>query len=190
MNEPEIKVIKPEGGLRLPQINWPKWPHIKPAILIGVTLFLAVVSVVTALLLYQRRAEPIAPTAPASKPKAQVTTPTPTPVGSLCTVSFTISATPSPGPTPTPTTSPGPTPTPTVTPTPTPTPTPGGTPGPTPTPTPLGTPRPTPTPTPLVQGPTPTPVTLEAAGSVAGTWTVSLAGGVLLLLGSILMFAL
>ncbi|MDO8487728.1 MAG: hypothetical protein Q7S31_00240 [bacterium] len=81
-----------------------------------------------------------------------------------CTVSFTISATPSPTPTPTAPSSPGPTPTPTAV--------------------------SNPTPTPIALAPTPTPVVLEQAGSVAGSWTISLAGLGLILLGSILVLAL
>lgn len=229
MNEPQITIIRPTGGIKLPQFNF-KLPKVKPVVIIVATVILAVISVITALFLYQNRDKPVAPTAPASRPKADEPVPTPTPVGSLCTVGFTVLTSPSP----TPTTSPEPTPTPTAepTPTPTPTPTPGapnncnGTcgsnancqsdlfcfdtgvqkycrnplnptsttcaslPGPTPTPTPTGIPGPTPTPKTITSGPTSTPVTLEEAGSVSGTWVVSLAGGALLLLGSILMFAL
>lgn len=66
MSEPLITIIKPAEGFKLPKI--------KPVMVIVATIVLAVVSVVTALYLYQRRAEPVTPTAPASKPKAASTT--------------------------------------------------------------------------------------------------------------------
>jgi len=42
----------------------------------------------------------------------------------------------------------------------------------------------------VTSSPTPTPITLEKAGSVGGTWTVALSGAALLILGSLVMFAL
>lgn len=110
-----------------------------------------------------------------------------------CTVTFNVLAlVPTPTPTPTSSPTPSPTPSPTATPTPsaTPTPTPTITPSPTPTPVAFGpTPTPTPTPVTFAPTPTPTPVTLTEAGSVAGTWTISIAGILLLGLGSLLMLA-
>lgn len=53
-----------------------------------------------------------------------------------------------------------------------------------------GVSQPTPTPTLRPSGPTPTPVTLEEAGSVTGTWIVTVAGAVLLILGTLAVFAL
>ena len=215
MAESQINVIRPKGGLN---VNL-KMPKMSPVAVVMVTILLAVISVASAILLYQRRGEPVAPTAPKPAPAAGELCggvqgvlcpvdlvciypdgsthapfpdasgtcglpPSPKPVD-LCTVSFTLLATPSPTPTPTPT--PSPTPTPTTNPTPTPTPTP------TPSPPPTGTPGPTPTPTPtprIVTGPTPTPVTLTEAGSVTGTWTISIIGAALLLLGTVAVFAL
>ncbi len=116
----------------------------------------------------------------------------PTPgTAAACTVSFNVlalSATPTPGASPTPT----PTPTTVPTPTPTPTPTPSSTPGATPTPTPTPVTLASPTPTPLAQAPapTPTPVTLQKAGSATGTWVISLVGGALVVIGSVLVLAL
>lgn len=144
--------------------------------------------------------------------------PMPTPgTPAACTLSFNVLAT-VPTPTPTPSGTPRPTPTPTPTPA-TPSPTPFGTSTPTPgaanncggtcgsnsncngglfcyqgfcrspqNPTSetcvgfISTPQPA--------TPNPTPVILTEAGSVNGTWTVMIAGAALLLLGSIVMFAL
>lgn len=101
-----------------------------------------------------------------------------------------VSASPSPLPSPSPT----PTPTPTLHPTPTPTPTPQPTPSPTPTPTPTPTPRATPIPTPtsvVTASPTPTPLSqLPQTGSATGTWIITGVGGMLLLLGTLAIFAL
>lgn len=91
------------------------------------------------------------------------------------TISTPSGPTPAPTPTPTPTTRPTPTPTPRTTPTPTPV---------------VFGPTPTPAPVVVVSRPTPTPVTLIEAGSVTGTWMITLAGAILLILGSVAMFAL
>jgi len=106
------------------------------------TVVLAIFAVVTAAKLYQLRKQPVAPTAPVSKPKA---------VTPQCTLNFSIAL-----PTPTPTSTPSPTLTPTPSPTLTPTPSPTRTPTPTlsPTPTPTRVPSPTPT---LTPSPTPFP---------------------------------
>lgn len=93
---------------------------------------LAVLAVVIGQRIYQLRNEPVAPTAPKSKPKA-VDNPNPS---AACTLTFNIQTVP--------------TSTPTLT----------GTPGPTSTPTPTGTPGPTSTPDPSstpTLGPTSTP---------------------------------
>lgn len=106
--------------------------------LLGVTVFLGVVAILIAQRLFALREEPVAPTAPKSKPQAQETP------SSSCTLTFTLSQ----GPTNTPP--------PTVTPRLSGTPTPTGTPGPSPTPTPTLTSGPSSTPTPGPSG-TPTP---------------------------------
>ena len=140
-------------------------------LILGGTIFLAVIAVVTAVKLYQLRQEPIAPTAPKPAPAVEPTaTPTPLPAEPTpvpaCILSFTISG---PTPTPTPTGTPGPTSTPT--------------PGPTNTPT----PGPTSTPVPGATA-TPTQITLPEAGITLPTWLTALAGSGLLILG--LLFAL
>lgn len=139
-----------------------------------ITVVLAVVAIGTAWKLYQAGTEPVAPTAPASVPKAQEEpTATPTPEDP-CVLEFSVpSVTPTPTPTGEPTGTPTPTPEPTATPTPGPTATP--TPGPTATPTPTSPPPPpgtTPT-------PTPTPVELPEAGVSLPT-IGALLGGLLL----------
>ena len=120
-----------------------------------VTVLLGIISVLTAVRLYQLRKQAVAPTAP-EQPEAAVpgqacqtffftiSTPTPTP-----TITGTL--TPTNTKTPTPTSTKTPTPTPTKTPTPTPTKTPTPTPTKTPTPTNTKTPTPTPTPPPTAQ---------------------------------------
>lgn len=87
-------------------------------IIVGVTIILAVLSVVTALKLKQLGTQPVAPSAPESKPKAQTgPTATPfipdiTPAVSACKATFSVipSSSPTPGPSTTP--SPGPSSTP------------------------------------------------------------------------------
>lgn len=90
-----------------------------------ITLLLAIIAVITAVRLQQIGTEPVAPSVPKSKPKAQETIPTPGP-DSQCQLSLVIPS-PTLGPSATPT------PTGTLTPTPTSTPTPTGTLTPTPT---------------------------------------------------------
>lgn len=148
-----------------------------------ITVVLAIVAIGTAWKLYQAGTEPVAPTAPASVPKAQEeptpTLPPPSPE-EVCVLSFGVpTGTPTPGPTGTPT--PGPSATPTPEPTGTPTP------GPTATPTPGPTGTPTPTPLPGVTlTPTPTPVELPEAGIALPTIT-ALLGGILLVAFSVLL---
>lgn len=128
-----------------------------------ITIVLAVVALGTAWKLYQAGREPVAPTAPASVPKAQEEpTATPTPE-EPCVLEFEV---PSGTPTPTPTGEPTATPTP----------------GPTATPTPTSPPPPsgtTPTPTPI-------PVELPEAGTSLPTIGVLLGGFLLVILSVIL----
>ncbi len=58
MAEPTINVIRPQGGMNF------RFPKVSPLLIILATILLAVVSVVTALLLYQHRNQAVAPTAP------------------------------------------------------------------------------------------------------------------------------
>ncbi len=151
-----------------------------------ITVVLAVVAIGTAWKLYQAGSEPVAPTAPASVPKAQEE-PTATPVPEEpCVLEFEVpSGTPTPTPTGEPTGTPTPTPEPTGTPTPGPTATP--TPIPTSIPGPTSTPTPTPTPKPGVTvTPTPTPVELIEAGIFLPTIGVLL-GGLLLIVLSVIL---
>ena len=132
-----------------------------------ITVILAVIALGTAWKLYQAGKEPVAPTAPASVPKAVDIIPTPTPVSAEpCVLTFNIAtATPTPGPTATPT------------------------PGPTATPTPTGTPGPTATPKPgVTTTPTPTPVVLPPAGISLPTIGALLGGITLVILSLILAF--
>ncbi len=148
-----------------------------------ITIVLAVVALGTAWKLYQAGREPVAPTAPASVPKAQEEpTATPTPE-EPCVLEFEVpSGTPTPTPTGEPTATPTPGPTATPTPTGAPTATPTPTPGPTATPTPTSPPPPsgtTPTPTPI-------PVELPEAGTSLPTIGVLLGGFLLVILSVIL----
>lgn len=77
-------------------------------LILGATLVLAGIAVFTAIRLYQLRQQPVAPTAPTSKPAAAET---PTPAPSTCNLTFSIAlATGTPTPTPTGTATPTPTP--------------------------------------------------------------------------------
>jgi len=138
-----------------------------------ITVILAVIALGTAWKLYQAGKEPVAPTAPASVPKAVDIIPTPTPIPEEpCVLTFNVvTTTPTPGPTSTPT--PGPTATPT--------------PGPTATPGPTSTPTPTPKPGVTVT-PTPTPVVLPPAGISLPTIGALLGGITLVILSLILAF--
>jgi len=143
------------------------------------TLVLGSIAVVTALKLYQAGKEPVAPTAPASQPRAiekacqftlivdGTTTPTPTPTGTIV---------------PTPTDEPGPT----ATPEPTNTPIPTDTPVPTSTPVPQATAAPTTAPE--VAAPTSAvpAVELPEAGIISPTILTILGGIVLTILGLVL----
>lgn len=142
------------------------------------TLILAGVAIFTAIRLYQLRQQPVAPTAPTSKPEAAAATP------KACTVLTFNLATPTPTVTPTGTSTgtPAPTPTPTETPEETPTPTP------TPTETATATATPTATGTTVAEA-TPTS-TAEAALPEAGISYPTILGigiGILLLIGSLLL---
>src|SRR3989339_1364839 len=125
--QPKINVIGPKKGL-----DWPRFPKISPTWVVAATVVLAIISVISAVLLYQRRQESVAPTAGIPSQAA---------VGTSCTIAFNVTA--SPTPTPSPSSTPTPSPTPTGTPEPTPTPTTTPTPTPTPSPSPLLTPTPT-----------------------------------------------
>lgn len=62
---PQINIIKPEGGSKF------QLPRVSPLIIILMTIVLAVVTVVSVALLYQKRNQPVAPTA---APKANAST--------------------------------------------------------------------------------------------------------------------
>ncbi len=68
MAEPTINVIRPQGGTNF------RFPKVSPLLIILATVLLAVISVVTAVFLYQRRNQAVAPTAPVSRPRAATTT--------------------------------------------------------------------------------------------------------------------
>src|SRR3989337_1792515 len=87
-------------------------------LIIFATVILAGVAIFTAVRLYQLRQEPVAPTAPESKPKAD-TAAQPQACKELAFVIETPNITPSPGPSKTPTPTASKTPTPTKTPSPT-----------------------------------------------------------------------
>ncbi len=67
MADPQINVIGSPGGGGL------KLPRVSPIVIILSTVILAVIAVATAFWLYQKQQQPIAPTAPVSKPEAATT---------------------------------------------------------------------------------------------------------------------
>lgn len=146
-------------------------------ILIGTaaTIVLAMVAVAIALLIQRQGVEPVAPSAPKSKPRATEVIPTPG-AGSQCRVQWVIAA---------PTAGPSATPTPTGQPAPTHTPTPTGQPLPTNTPAP-GQPQATNTPRPTAV-PTVTEQTLPEAGGIRETIGLTVGGLGLLLIGLLLL---
>jgi len=186
---------------------------IKNIVLIILILLGGLSAVAIAFILYQKRLQPITPTAPPPAPAISEQ------INPRCEVNFLV---PSPTPTPTPTITPTPIPgatatltaTPTLTPTPTPTvtptlyPTPTSTPTPTPTPTTILTPTATPTPIPGVTTPptptatltptptqvivyqleSPTPTAIPAAGNQAGLTFVLLSALTIFLLGLLIIF--
>ena len=153
----EKKVLKLESGLEKnkPKSRWKLYG------LVGSTIILAVIAVLSAIKLYQLREEPVAPNAPKKVPAVFEETTRDIP---SCRLEFAIpTLTPTDTPTQTPTLTPTgtmiPTDTPTETPTLTPTNTPTG--SPTRTPTQLPTSKPTDA---IAKGPSPTKAELPEAG--------------------------
>lgn len=155
---------------------------------VAAVFMLAIVAIVTAIRLQQVGTEPVAPSVPKSKPKAEEVIPTPA-ADSACVKTFQIALGPTLTPTPTGTL----TPTPTGTITPTATPTATATPTGTLTPTPTGTLTPTATPTSgqLSQGPTAIPTvaqqSLPQAGGILPTVGAVVGGLGIILLGLLLL---
>lgn len=140
-------------------------------LIVAATVILGGIAIFTAVRLYQLRGEPVAPTAPESKPAASNLVLPPV----ACTqLAFSLTTT-----TPTPTVTPTPTSTVTATPTPTPT----ATPTPTPTATPTSSPTSTPT---QIARTTSTPESLPAAG-IATPTLLGIGLGAILLLGALLL---
>ncbi|MEK7091189.1 MAG: hypothetical protein AAB887_01620, partial [Patescibacteria group bacterium] len=76
--KPQINVIRPKAGFSLP-----KMPKLNPVMIVVATVILALVSVISAILLYQKKQEPVAPNVGVPSRAAE---------GTACVVNFTISA--------------------------------------------------------------------------------------------------
>lgn len=153
--------------------------NLATSLIVAATVILGGIAIFTAVRLYQLRSEPVAPTAPESKPAASNVVLHPVACTQLVFSLTTPTPTPTKRPTPTPTVTPTPTPTASATSTPTPTAT--ATPAPTATPT----SSPTSTPTQIAKA-TSTPESLPAAG-IATPTLVGIGLGAILLLGALVL---
>ncbi len=180
----KLKVIKVIKIIKIMIVLNQKQKRVVLILGVVAVLLLAMVAIITAIRLQQVGTEPVAPSVPKSKPKAEEVIPTPGP-GSACKKTFQIAQGPTLTPTPTGIITPTPTGTLTPTPTSTPGPTATGTPGPTAT----GTPGPTTTP--VVQGPTAIPTvpqqSLPQAGGILPTIGAAVGGLGIILLGLLLL---